>query len=186
MDLSTPEKTIETAFRDVERDEECTLHQAQLTDQGMRRDISDAELVAAKNEDPETDWRRVPAVFLDECNAALSHASPQSWRFYLPAYMRRALQLLDANIHESELLGSVIFHLTYRGKDPGMAGYILDRFHTLSAEQQHAVAAFLEYVRDYPAPETSHPYSQDAERALRKYWGLDKQKRPTGLRIILP
>ena len=86
---------IEAAFTDVGRDEDCTLHQAQLADQSMSREISQEEWDAEKLRDPETDWREVPAESLDECSAALSHASPQSWLFYIPAYMRRALELWD-------------------------------------------------------------------------------------------
>jgi hypothetical protein len=35
MDLESLDAEIEAAFRNVERDEDCTLHQAQLSDQGM-------------------------------------------------------------------------------------------------------------------------------------------------------
>src|SRR6185437_7671477 len=85
LDLATLNATIEAAFLDVERDEDCTLHQAQLIDDAIRREISLVEWQAAKDKDPETDWRRVPEAYPDECDAALSHATPQSWRFYLPA-----------------------------------------------------------------------------------------------------
>lgn len=86
---------IDLAFAGLQRDEDCTLHQAQLLDQTMSREISEEEWAAAKGLDPQTDWRDVPAASLDECDAVLSHASPQSWLFYIPAYMKRALELLD-------------------------------------------------------------------------------------------
>lgn len=184
MDLETLDSVIETAFCDVMRDEGCTLHQAQLADQGMGRKISDAEWRAAKVRDQETDWRGVPTAFLDECDAALSHATPLSWRFYLPAYMSRTLRLLDADILETMLPGTVIFHLTYSDKHPGQAANTLERFHTLSAAQQQAVRSFLEYIRDYPRQVTS--YSEEAQLALRKYWGLDEQRRPGGPKIVRP
>jgi hypothetical protein len=147
----------------------------------MRRDISEAEWQAAKDKDPETDWRLVPVSFLDECDTALSHATPQSWRFYLPAYMRRALRLLDTDLW---FPGSVIFHLTYRGKPPETDLYTLERFNTLNATQGQAVKLFLEYIRDYPAHRTS--YRRDAEVALGKYWDLEKHKQPQGPKLILP
>jgi hypothetical protein len=184
MDLESLDAEIEAAFRNVERDEDCTLHQAQLSDQGMRREISDTEWRAAKAKDQETDWRRVPASFLDECDAALSHATPQGWRFYMPAFMRRALQLLDTDIMKTMLPGSVIFHLTYRDKAPGDAAYALERFNTITVAQSQAVTSFLEYIRDHPTSVTS--CQGDAELALRKFWGLDRQKRPQGPKIILP
>lgn len=183
MDLATLDATIEAAFLDVERDEDCTLHQAQLIDDAIRREIPHAELQAAKDKDPETDWRRVPATYLDECDAALSHATPQSWRFYVPAYMRRALHLLDATILETELPGSVIFHLTYSDEYPGDCSYHLERFKLLNAAQGQAVRLFLEYIRDYPAEQSYN--QQDAKLALRKYWELDERKRPQGTKLIL-
>jgi hypothetical protein len=167
-DLATVNATIEAAFLDVERDDGCTLHQAQLADEGLRREISSAEWQAAKDKDQETDWRLIPAVFLDECDAALSHGTPRSWRFHLPAYMRRALRLLDADIVETWLPGSVIFHLTF---SDSKATFDLERFHMLDASQGGAVRLFLECIRNYPTKEASYP--QDADRALCKYWGRD-------------
>jgi hypothetical protein len=184
MDMTSLDFAIETAFLGVERDEDCTLHQAQLSDQGMRRDISDAEWQSAKDRDPERDWRQVPAAALDECDAALSHATAQSWRFYLPAYMSRALRLLDADILSTWFPGSVIHHLTYPGKSPGLESHVLDRFKTLNTSQGQAVKLFLQYIRDYPATRTS--YRRDAELALRKYWELDEERRPQEPKIILP
>jgi hypothetical protein len=183
MDVSTVLSTIEAAFTGVERDEDCTLHQAQLSDQGMSREISDAEWSSAKGKDLETDWRQIPASFLDECDAALSHATPESWRFYLPAYMCRALGLLEADDLKTWLPGSIVFHLTYT-KSPGLESYVLDRFKMLNPAQVLAVKGFLEFIRDYPSASASR--RQDADRALRKYWGLDEQHRPVGPKIILP
>src|SRR5262245_36690140 len=98
----------------------------------MSREISQEEWDAEKLRDPETDWRGVPADSLDECPAALSHASPQSWLFYLPAYMRYALELLATDALEAaDLPSSVIFHLTYDDKPP-LQGYVLDRFRQLT------------------------------------------------------
>jgi hypothetical protein len=180
MNLANVDATIEAAFLEVERDDHCTLHQAQLADQGLSREISDAEWQAARDKDQETDWRLIPAVFLDECDAALSHGTPQSWRFHLPAYMRRALRLLDADILETWLPGNVIFHLTYSDKK---SSFDLERFDTLDATQGRAVKSFLECIRNYPTKEPS--YQQDAERALARYWGRDAEKRPTGAIIVV-
>jgi hypothetical protein len=184
MDIATVDATIESAFAGVVRDENCTLHQAQLRDQTLDRDIPEAEWRSAKDTDRETDWRQISDAALDECDAALSHATPQSWRFYLPAYMRRALRLLDADLLDTFLPGSVVFHLTYARPSPSSESYILDRFKMLDSAQGKAVSMFLEYVRDYPAARTS--YRKEAELALRKYWGLDEQKRPQGPKIIVP
>ena len=114
--------------------------------------------------------------FLDECDAALSHASPKSWLFYLPAYMKRALELHDAGPFTSWLPGSVIFHLTYDRKDPQQISYLLERFTQLTPEQERAVVAFLSYY-SFQGRERNR-YAEDAKAALDNYWALASGKRP--------
>lgn len=172
---------IEAAFADVSRDEHCTLHQAQLADQSMSREISQGEWDAEKLRDLETDWRAVPPDSLDECSAALSHASPQSWLYYIPAYMRRALELWDADPLESDLRSSVIFHLTQESKDVGLAAYVLERFLQMNPQHEAAVVAFLEFFRDI----ADDWHSQGASEALKSYWSLPPEKRQRSL-IIIP
>src|ERR1700722_2064913 len=184
MSIAKLNEILEAAFMGVERDDACTLHQAELIDHTPEREISDAEWSHAKERDQGTDWRQQPSAALDECGAAMSHATPQSWRFYLPAYMRRALDLLDAQLLETWLPGSVIHHLTFSSKYADQVSYTLDRFETLSTAQGRAVRTFLEYIRDYPCAVAS--YRRDAELALLKYWGLVEEKRPLRPKIILP
>jgi len=183
MELPEVLKSIDNAFVGTVRDEECTLHQAQFADHFGDQELTEAEWnakwEAEKLRDPETDWRDIPPGALDECDAAQSHASPESWHFYLPAYMRRALDLLDADLWSEDLPGSVIFHLTYRD---GSRGYLLERFTKLNEAQQGTVVAFLEYVRDYPSKERWN--SRSAAEALASYWALPAAKRPTGQIII--
>jgi hypothetical protein len=165
----------------LKRDEECTLHQAQLDDESGSRRISREEWMAAKLWDPETDWRDVPASALEECDAALSHASAQSWHFYLPAYMERALDLIDTwgrtppeqrPLRVEDLPFSVVWHLTYCDKS-GLGPLHLERYHRLNEAQESAVVAFLEFVRD------SHSFLADeADEALRKYWAMPQDQRP--------
>jgi hypothetical protein len=142
---------IDLAFAGLQRDEDCTLHQAQLLDQTMSREISEEEWAAAKGLDPQTDWRDVPAASLDECDAVLSHASPQSWLFYIPAYMKRALELLDDDSIQSNLPNSVIFHLTFEKADQGLWWYGLERFKQLTSQQVEAVVGFLSYIVAHPS-----------------------------------
>lgn len=67
--------------------------------------------MVAKAQDTEVNWVDVPASSIDECSAALSYATPASWSFYLPAYMKRALELLDGNA-SSNFPNLVVLHLT--------------------------------------------------------------------------
>ena len=143
----------------------------------MSREISQEEWDAEKLRDPEIDWREVPGRSIDECGASLSHATPKSWLFYIPAYMRRSLELWEAHARRSHL--TVIFHLTYQREDCGLAAYILERFLQLNPMQEAAVVAFLEYFRDG----TDEWHSQSAAEALRSYWSLPPEKRQRSLII---
>ena len=173
---------IDEAFIGVQRDEDCTLHHAQLLDCTMDWEISEGEWNDAKRRDPETDWRAVPASSIDECDAALSHATSQSWLFYMPAYMKRALELLDADLLMTWLPGSVIFHLTYDNKDPGLGWRSIERFRQLTTQQNDAVVAFLNYIVAYPVKRTS--YAREAAEALNRYWALPMNERPCGIEIV--
>lgn len=176
MDLQNLLGLIETAFADVPRDDDCTLHHAQLRDCTLDWEVSEAEWIEAKLRDPETDWRDVPAASIDECDAALSHATPKCWLFYMPAYMRRALALLDTDLW---LPGSVIFSLTYRSDRDGLNWYTLKRFKQMSSRQEEAVIAFLNYIAAYPSRKQWN--ARSAIEALTSYWLTPPNQRPSGI-----
>jgi hypothetical protein len=178
MDLQAVLALIDEAFAGVQRDEDCTLHQAQLFDHTLDREISEDEWGDAERRDPETDWRNIPASSIDECDAALSHATLKSWLFHMPAYMKRALQLLDT---DAWLPGSVIFHLTYDNKCQGLGWRSIERFRQLTARQVEAVVAFLSYIIAYPSKRTG--FADHATEALNSYWALPPSKRPRGIEI---
>jgi hypothetical protein len=106
--------------------------------------------------------------------------SPQGWHFYLPAYLGRALALLGADLLTTWLPGSVIFHLTFPPASKGLDWYRLERFKQLSAEEERAVVAFLEFVATNPINGVDS-YAKEAARALKRYWSLSPQERPKGL-----
>jgi hypothetical protein len=81
-------RAIEEAFRSVPLGK-ITLHEAEKMDS---YGSTDAVLRAARDLDPERDWRDVPDDSLRACPDALSFLDPVSWRFYLPAYMRFGLR----------------------------------------------------------------------------------------------
>lgn len=165
MDAMTLVEKIKVAFSDVVRDEELTLHQAQLADQGIARDISDQEWFEARKRDPEEHWADIPRASLLECDASMSHLSPQGWAYYLPAFMLLALKDADIPIWENWVTGDVLFRLTLDTKPDGLKDYYLQRFEMLDVSQKQAVAGFLEYF----SGREDH-YSRDADIALRKYW----------------
>jgi hypothetical protein len=171
---------IETAFAGVARDPEQSLHQAQLTDQGIFREISGREWMQAESLDGEKDWTEVPGEALDECDAALSHFTPASWRFYLPAYLCRSLSLFVPPDFESAILDRVVFQLTLREKaDEGMKGYLLERYQSLAPAQHEAVRHFLEFVvhESLRLVETTNDHWRlydDAKTALESYWSQER------------
>lgn len=182
MDLQNVLGLIDAAFAGVQRDDECTLHQAQLLDHTLDREVSEEEWREAKQRDPETDWREVPVASLDECDCALSHATPKSWLFYMPAYMKHALELLDSTVWFS---GSVIFHLTYRSQREGLHWYVIERFKQLTPGQEEAVVAFLNYIIAYGSKSNWHANqcAKSATEALNSYWALPSNKRRHGIEV---
>lgn len=167
---------IEAAFAGVARDPEQSLHQSQLTDQGMSRRIPGREWMAAERRDRERSWTEVPGEALDECDAALSHFTPASWRFYLPAYICRALSLFTPPDLKTDLLDIVVFQLTLHEKtDEGLKGYLLERYRSLTPAQHEAVRHFLELVvhESLRLVETTNDHwrlYEDAKTALESYW----------------
>jgi hypothetical protein len=176
MQLNLVIAKLTSAFADVQCDELLTLHEAQLVDRAFDDSVSAAEIQASKRLDTCTDWREVPAEHLDECNAALSHLSPKGWKFYLPAYLRRALDLIHKPIRETWLPGGVLHQLTLSTKYPDLAAESARLFQTLDEAQVQAVADVLRFVEESVSPGTS--LHQDAQSALERFWALPPEKRP--------
>ncbi len=168
MDRNSLEAELVAAFAGVAPDPHQTLHEAQLTDDGIFRNISVAEMRAARAKDSYRVWTEVPATALDACDCAMSHFSAQSWCFHLPAYMRRCLDLFRDPLWDAEMLGSVIFHLTIKKEMPPY----LSR---LTQAQKLAVRHFLEFVEQeslsFIERTNSYCSSYDhAKAALDSYW----------------
>lgn len=138
----------------------------------MRRRIGAAEWAAAGRLDPEESWEDVSGLALDQCDAALSHATPESWRFYLPAFMRRALAHFVPPDYSYEKLSAVLFHLTYT---PQNGPHLLPRFELLDPRQRRAVRHFLELVEEetlalVEATNSNYWTYEAAKNALDSYW----------------
>jgi hypothetical protein len=178
MDRNTTVAQIASAFAGVGRDPEQTLHQAQLADRGMSsRPASGTEWRLGGLLDSEVSWTEVDGAALDECDAALSHLLPISWRFYLPAYMCRSLSLFVAPKFDSKMLRSVMFHLTLPAES-GSRGYAKERYETLDTRQRAAVRSFLEFVQEEAlrVVEATNRHCgeyDDAKLALESYWHKD-------------
>jgi hypothetical protein len=127
---------IEAAFVGVPFGQ-LSLHEADLMDS---YGATAAQRQAARDRDPERDWREVSDASLRECDYALSYLDPLGWRFYLPAFMRWRLRDPAASDH-------VIYSL-----DPaGIRQHerlTEERFRSLDQVQVRAVCAFLRFVSE--------------------------------------
>jgi hypothetical protein len=151
-------QSIEQAFAGVRRGS-ITLHEAEVLDSYG----TDAERQDARTLDTEEDWRQVPDSSIRECPTALSFVDPESWRFYLPAYMRFGLRFL-ANPNNG-----AIDHAIYaldKGSTPYLFDHQLERFRTLNLEQARAVQKFLAFASE----NEDVCDSQIARNALEAYW----------------
>lgn len=169
MDRKSFDAELAAAFAGVRPDPDQTLHEAQLTDDGIFRSIGAAEMRAARAKDAHHAWTEVPAAALDACDHAMSHFTAQSWCFYLPAYMRRSLELFGDPLWDAEMLGSLIFHLTVKKEMPLCVA-------RLTGAQKLAVRHFLELVEQESLVfiERTNSYCSpydDAKAALDSYWG---------------
>ncbi len=129
---------IERAFAGVRRGS-ITLHEAEVIDAYG----TDAQRHEARARDTEEDWRDVSDSALRECPDALTFLDPESWRFYLPAYLRHALR--HAGSRRNAAFDHAIYSLDKSG-DRSLAEHKLARFRTLSLEQAQAVRSFLVFA----------------------------------------
>lgn len=99
----------------------------------------------------------------------MSHISEGGFVYYIPAYMRLALnQLAGVANPEWEAFGSTVFHLTDR------SNYTLARFKRFSDAQIDTVIDFLRHIRAAGGFEGNM-----AEEALKAYWETPEVRRRT-------
>jgi hypothetical protein len=146
---------IEMAFADVRRGA-TTIHEAEILDRAFAA-AHERELARAK--DRETRWQEIPDDTIAECFDALAFLDPESWRYYLPAYMRWALVHLADEHHDA--IDGVIYSLSSHGPDA------IARYEVLSPEQSRAVCRFLRAMMDLPPGEVDGEAAQDG---LDRYW----------------
>ena len=147
-----------------------SLHQAQLSDQSMRREITDREWSEVRMVDADRTWRDLTELELMACDAALAHFDEESFVYHIPAFMLFALRHCGVDWPDPAWaqVGSVIFFVTHR--NPSM----LARYKRFSAGQRAAVIAFLEYMADH----AHDSYATDAQKALQRYWRTAEAARP--------
>ena len=148
---------------------DMTLRQAQLADETLDREISEEEWNATRRIDHAVVWKAIEPAALIACDSALSHISEAGFVYYIPAYMRLALNQLGAVADpEWDAFGSTTFHLTNRNN------YTLGRFKRFSDTQIDTVVEFLRQIRAASGFE-----GQMAKEALEAYWETSEARRRT-------
>ena len=147
---------------------EMSLHQAQLADQSLSREITRVEWAASRARDAGRTWDTFTDAELAECDAALSHLDEPGFVYYLPAFLLLALRHLQVEWNHPAwaITGNAVFAVTHRSE------YSLSRFARLSADQVAAVRAFLQAVAASPSDN-----ARDAQLALERYWDTDRAAR---------
>jgi hypothetical protein len=148
-------RELEDAFLGVPLGK-ITLHEAEA----LESYATDVQRRAARELDRERDWRDVPDQAIRECPAALSFLDPESWRFYLPAYIRYGLRYTNTDVVDDAI---------YALNPAGIRQHeqvIEERFGTLNAAQVRAVCSFLLFAS------RNGDWCDDvfAKEALDDYW----------------
>jgi hypothetical protein len=150
---------IREAFADARRGR-ITIHEAEVIDSYG----SEAEREEARKHDTEAHWSEVPDREIEECAWALPHLDPESWRYYVPAYMIWSLRYFQTN---NSIVSDFTIYAFNLHDDSELREYKLARFRLLNPAQARAVGLFLRYMADH----RDHADSETAARALAEYWG---------------
>ncbi len=170
MDSAALLKQLREAFP-VDPVPEMTLHQGQLTDQGIAREIPESEWKAEGEKDRHITWPAFDAQDLVNCEAALSHLDENSFVYYLPAFLTFAVHNLNSeSFAHGRAVNSAVCAVTQR------SNYNLARLKRLSDSQIDAVISFLRFVRDN---DKGHTYGDLATKALQRYWETPDARRRT-------
>ncbi len=150
---------IAAAFSDVCRGD-ITLHEADVIDDcgldSMRR--------AARARDTEKRWQDVPDADIESHPAILCFLCPESFRYYIAAYMVWSLR--HYQISNSDSSDWTIYALTPNTNKP-LDKRTLSRFAIFSPQQSRVIRRFLEHMVDHG---DGYAHSAQAKLALEAYW----------------
>ena len=169
MDSASLLSVIAKAFP-VQPIPEITVRQAQLSDQGISREISQAEWEAEGVKDRGLTWPEIPDETIVACDAALSHLDEEGFVYYLPAFLSYAVRHMSSGIVDSNWMAMnfTIFAVT------NFSNYGVGRLKRLNDAQIGSVIEFLQFVVVH-----STTYRRDAADALTNYWLTPDAKRKT-------
>lgn len=153
---------IHEAFRGVPRGE-ITLHEADVWDDYG----SEEEAEKARSLDTENSWEEIPDEWIEHCSSTLPFFDPQSWQYYIPAYMIWTLKYFrvsdlitaDWTIYTFCILG-------FSENDQNSIQDYMERFQQLNQKQSLAVCHFLRYM----SRDNVRVDGCVADEALQQYW----------------
>jgi len=102
------------------------------------------------------DWRSIPDEYLVQYQNGLIYLDAQSWRYYLPAFLRHAV--CNAN-RVSPATDACLSNLRPPDKEP-------PRLKTISPTERTAIVSALEYL----AFDLGSVYQETACQVLEEYW----------------
>ncbi|PWU10334.1 MAG: hypothetical protein C5B50_25730 [Verrucomicrobia bacterium] len=150
---------ITAAFSGVARGD-TTLHEADIID----RCGPDSARRAARARDAEKRWQDVPDTDIEQYPSALSHLCPESFRYYIAAYMVWSLRhYRTSGSASSDFTIYALAPNTNKPKDKRA----LSRFENFSTRQAQAIRRFLEFMVEH-----GDGLADDAQAslALDAYW----------------
>ena len=150
---------INAAFDKVPRGQ-ITLHEADVIDDCG----SDKDRRKARRLDIESRWQDVPASVIEAHYSVLSFLCPESFRYYIPAYMVWSLRYYKMS--QSISSDFTIYALTPNTNKP-LDKFSLQRFSLFSPPQARAVQRFLQFMVDHG---DGHADDSQAQLALNAYW----------------
>lgn len=165
----TPEaliEAIEVAFDGVQR-AQTSLRQYQLTDQyGLSAEITKEDGIAAGKVRSDQKWQDIPAPELEACDCLLAHMPAADFTYYLPAYLRYALNHYQESRPRTQMRSSMVCSLYPSQRDRASFNYTAAQLSLLNAAQKRVVVQFLELI----ATEADWVEQPDAQKALERYW----------------
>ena len=108
--------------------------------------LSESELDVLSNLEERYSWQNIPPYWLYACEASLSFAGPEAFRFLIPAYMCAALQFnfSDGRVFEYHIGDSI-------GENSDIIQYKMQQVSLLNNEQKKSISYYLRhmYCRDH-------------------------------------
>lgn len=157
MQASELIEIIEESFDCIQRPD-TSLQQFKLTDtKGMSEGITDYEWSTARENRIDFKWQDIPDSEIEECGCILAHMGIDELLYYLPAYMRYAINHIDEPVWENDVIGGVVFSL----HPPHVP-----LSEKVSEKQRKAIINFLSFIEE----NADHVERPDAKKARERYW----------------